>query len=279
MCAPSPPAPPDYSAAATAQGAANKEAALATGQLSNPNINSPAGARRVTYTTDPVTGNPIPTITDSYAPGQQALYDKDIALKGLMADLGIGAAGKAQGILGSPVDFSGAPAAPGGGEKTRQQVYDAMMARVNTDYDRQLDNTNSNLVARGIPVGSKAYAREMEMLDRGRNDARNVAIQGSGQEAQRDFGMDMDARRQAITEILAKRQTPINEISAFRSGSQISPLTFQPYTGATVGPAPVMQGAIAQGQAQQNAYNAEVANSNAMMSGLFQLGSAGIGLI
>ena len=109
-------------------------------------------------------------------------------------------------------------------------------------------------------------------------DRLQQAILAAGGEAQRDFGMDMDARRQAITEIMAQRQTPLNEIGAFRSGSQIAPLSFQPYTGTTVQPAPHFQGVVAQGQANQNAYNAQQANQNAMMSGLFQLGAAGMGL-
>ena len=48
---PSPPAQPDYAAAAQAQGAANKEAAIASAKLSNPNITSPYGNQTVTYGT------------------------------------------------------------------------------------------------------------------------------------------------------------------------------------------------------------------------------------
>lgn len=47
----SPPPAPDYAAAAQAQGAANKDAAIATAKLSNPNITSPYGNQTVTYGT------------------------------------------------------------------------------------------------------------------------------------------------------------------------------------------------------------------------------------
>lgn len=46
---PSPPAQPDYGAAAKAQGQANVDAAIASAKLSNPNINSPYGNQTVTY--------------------------------------------------------------------------------------------------------------------------------------------------------------------------------------------------------------------------------------
>ena len=60
----SPPPAPDYAAAATAQGAANVDAARATARLSNPNIFSPFGSQTVTY------GTPV---------FDQAAYDKAVA--------------------------------------------------------------------------------------------------------------------------------------------------------------------------------------------------------
>lgn len=48
---PSPPPAPDYTGAAQAQGAANREAAIASAKLSNPNITSPYGNQTVTYGT------------------------------------------------------------------------------------------------------------------------------------------------------------------------------------------------------------------------------------
>lgn len=46
---PAPPPAPDYAAAATAQGAANLDAARLTARLSNPNISTPLGGQRVTF--------------------------------------------------------------------------------------------------------------------------------------------------------------------------------------------------------------------------------------
>lgn len=60
----SPPAAPDYTAAATAQGAANVDAARVQARLSNPNVVSPYGNQTVTY------GSPV---------FDQAAYDKAMA--------------------------------------------------------------------------------------------------------------------------------------------------------------------------------------------------------
>lgn len=269
MCAPSAPPPPDYQGAAVAQGQANKDAAIATGQISNPNINAPTGQRRVTWQNDPVTGNPVPTITDSYSDSQQRIFDLNQQGQEGLATVGRDAVDRVGGILGQDVNFNRDLGTQAQG---RQQVIDSMMSRFDTDQGRQKQNAESNLTARGIPRGSEAWNREMEMMDRARTDALQQATISADAKS-------MDERRQAITELMAQRQTPLNEISALRTGSQVNPLQFQPYTGATVQPTPIMQGALAQGQAGQNAYNSQVAQQNAMMGGLFSLGSAGIGLI
>lgn len=267
MCAPSPPPPPDYAGAAVAQGAANKDAAIASSQLSNPNIVGPTGRQTVTYANDPITGNPIPTVTQTYSPEQQRIFDINQQGQLGLSQIGADAVGRIGGILGQDVNFD---RDLGTQSQGRQEVIDAMMNRVNQDIGRRQEGIESTLTARGIPRGSEAWNREMDQLDRSRNDALQQSIVGADARA-------MDERRQGITELLAERQTPLNEISALRTGSQVSPLQFQGFSGSTVGAAPVMQGAVAQGNAAQNAYNQSVGSSNAMMGGLFKLGAAGIG--
>jgi hypothetical protein len=274
MSKPSAPKAPDYAAAATAQGAANKEAAIASSQLSNPNIIAPEGSQTVSYANDPLTGNPIPTVTQTYSPEIQQNFEKSNYLQGLLADLGIQGADKAQGILGEKLDFSGAPAMPGSSDAIRKSVIDAMMSRTNEDLGIRESNVNSDLIARGIHPGTPAYATEMNRIDRARNDARTQAELAAGQEAQRDFGMDMGSRQQYITELLAQRQTPLNEISALRSGSQVNPLQFQNFSGSQVAPAPIFAGTQAQGQADADIYNAKLGTYNAGLGGLFKIGAA-----
>lgn len=277
MCAPSPPPAPDYAGAATAQGEANIDAARATAKLSNPNVINPYGTQTVTYGAG---GDPdVGTVTQTFSPEQQALYEKSVQTKGLLGDLGITGATALQGVVGKDLDFSGAPAAPGSSGQTREDVINAMMSRVNTDTTNQRDQRNSDLIAAGIRPGTAAYGTAMDQIDRQYNDARQQAIIAGGTEASRDFGMDTQARKDAIAEILARRQTPLNEINALTSGSQVnnpfaSNLGYQ--AGANAAPAPIMDATKAQGAWDQNAYAQSVGQSNAMMSGLFGLGSAGI---
>lgn len=273
--APSPPPPPDYAGAATAQGAANKETAIASSRLNNPNVVNPYGTQSWTEGTNP---DDRPTLTQTLSPEQQALYQKGMESKGLLADLGVQGSTALKGVVGTGVDFSGAPAGAQGSEAIRQRVIDAAMSRANEDYGKQTDQMNSDLIARGIRPGTKAYADSQQMIERSRNDARNQAEVAGGNAASQAYSMDAQRRKDAIAEILAQRQTPLNEINALMSGSQVSNPFAVPGAAqnTNIAPPPIFGAAQAQGQANQNAYNAQAAGGQGMMSGLFQLGAAGI---
>ncbi len=276
MCSPSAPAPPDYAAAATAQGAANKEAAIASSRLNNPNVVNPYGTQ--TWQ-EGATAEDRPTMTQTFSPEQQALYEQSMQTKGLLGGLGTQGATALQGIIGNSLDLSGAPAAPGSAEQTRQGAYDAIMSRVNEDTTGQRDQRNSDLIAAGIRPGTKAYDDAQNQISRQYNDARQQAILASGQEGQRDFTMDTQRRKDAIAEILAGRQTPLNEINALMSGSQVTNPFAVPGAAqnSNIAPAPLFGAAQAQYGADMNQYNAGAAQNNAMMGGLFSLGGAALG--
>lgn len=214
------------------------------------------------------------TIRQQFSPEQQKIYDQQVRVKQLLGGLGEQGATSLQGIVGRPLDFSGMPAMPGNAEATRQKVIDSMMSRVNQDTDIARDNTNSDLIAAGIRPGSKAYDNKMHMIDRSYNDARNQAFLASGQEASRDFGLDSERRRQAITEMLSQRQVPLNEITALMSGSQVqNPFAMPGYGGVgQVQPSPIF--------AAQNAlsgYNTDLFNAQAAGAGNTQGGLIGLG--
>jgi hypothetical protein len=225
-----------------------------------------------------------------------------------MGMLGLGAADVAGGTLSNPLDFAGMPDTksvldhntvpyPEESESVRRSVIDAMMGRVNEDYGKATDQANSDLIAAGIRPGSKAYGDRMQMIERSRNDAKSQAELTAGSEVARQFGMDlsraqqiqgaqqqgfgqgMDTRRQAITEALAKRTQPLNEISAFRSGSQISPLQFPGVSPTQVAPAPLFGAAQAQYGAAGDMYNAQAQQSQGLQNGLFSLGAAALPLL
>ena len=276
MCSPSPPPAPDYAGAAAAQGVANKEAATASSRLNNPNVVNPYGTQ--TWT-EGATAEDRPTLTQTFSPEQQALYDQSMQTKGLLGELGTQGATALKGVIGNQLDLSGAPAAPGSAEQTRQSTFDAMMARVNEDTAGQREQRNADLIAAGIRPGTKAYDDAQNLISRQYNDARNQAMLASGQEAQRDFGMDTQRRKDAIAEILAGRQTPLNEINALMSGSQVSNPFAVPGAAqnANIGAAPIFPAAQAQYDASIDGYNAQAAGNQALMGGLFKLGGAAIG--
>lgn len=274
MCAPKPPKAPDMVAAAQAQGAANVDAARATAQLSNPNIITPYGTQTVTYEGD------IPTMTQTFSPQEQALYETNTQMRQELGDVGVKGAGALGQVIGQNLDLSGLPAGPGDSAATRDKVYDAMMSRVNQDLGRREEDTRSTLVAQGIRPGTPAWDTEMERIDRARTDAGLQAQIAAGGEASRDFGMDSELRRTALAEYLTGRQTPLNEVTALMSGSQVSNPFAQVggyQAGAVTQPTPILAGQQAQWGADMDRYAQQSANSNALVSGLFGLGSAGIG--
>jgi hypothetical protein len=167
---------------------------------------------------------------------------------------------------------------PGNAEDTRNKVINAMMSRVNEDTNVSRDNANSELIAAGIRPGSTAYDNRMRSIDRAYNDARNVAFMSAGQEAQRDFGMDEERRRQAITEMLAQRQVPINEITALMSGSQVqNPFAAPGFQGGNqIAPAPTFAGMNALSGYNTDLYNAQAGSAANQQAGLMGLGSTAI---
>lgn len=268
MCAPDAPPAPNYAAAAREQGIANRDAAIAGSMISNPNIYAPEGSQTITYRNDPVTGNPVPTVNRTYSPEYQEIFDKNTQLSGLLADLSLSSGNIASDVLQTPLDFDATLGSLGEG---KQATIDSLMRRYDTDAGRRRDQINSDLVARGISPGTEAYTREMEMLDRQRNDAYNQATLSADER-------NLNDRRQSITELLAERQTPLNEISAFRTGSQINPISFtQNVSGQNVQPAPIFAGQQAQYGAALDQYNAEAGQYGNMMGGLFGLGSSYLG--
>jgi len=273
---PSPPPAPDYAGAAVAQGAANKETAIASSRLNNPNVINPNGTQ--TWT-EGETADSRPTLTQTLSPEQQRLYDQSAQTKGLLGELGIQGATSLKDVVGQNLDLSGAPAGGGSYDATRKSVYDAMMSRANEDYGKQTDDANSQLIAAGIRPGTKAYADRMQMIERSRNDAKSQAEIAGGNAASQAFTMDTQRRKDAISELLAQRQTPLNEINALMSGSQVSNPFAVPGASqnSNIAPAPIFGAAQAQYGAQSNAYNAQQAQNASMMNGLFSLGSAWLG--
>lgn len=259
------PDPPDYAAAAKEQGTANLDAAIATGVLNRPNEVNPFGSRTWDQTGSYRVGErdvPIFTGTTDLTPTGQSLFNKDLALKTGMMDLGASTLQQTQNTLGKPFD----PAA------NRDQIVDAMYRRQTRLLDPKIEQgrtrLDTDLINRGFSVGDKGYETSMGNFNREAEaqygDARDRALTSGAQ--------------QAIQEALISRQQPLTELNALRTGAMPQQPQFQAYGGAgQVNAAPVFAGAQAAGNAAMQQYGIETGAMNNMLSGMFGMGAAYLG--
>ena len=284
------PPTPDYAGAAVAQGAANLESARATAKLSNPNMYTPYGTSLVSYEGD------VPTVRQTLTPTAQKTLEAQQNVDLSLSNLAQKGTGIASSVLDKPFSFGGPDVQtsldlsnvakmPVNAGMTGQE---AIMQRLNPSLARQRTSTETQLINQGLRPGTEAYDNAIRLLGEQETDARTQAVlqglnldigantQGYNQALQSgQFGNI--AQQQALAQAIQQRQMPLNEINALTSSAQIENPQFQSYTGANVAATPVFAGAQAQGAFEQNKYNQQVAQQNAMTQGLFSLAGAGAG--
>lgn len=285
---PSAPAAPDYTGAAVAQGQANVDTARVQGQMNNPNIVGPLGGQTVTWNGDQ------PTVTQTLTPDAQATLDAQQQVQKSLADLGVQGIGTAQNVLSSAfnpnlpnvqtsLDTSGVAKMPVNAGTTGQ---DAIMERLQPQLQLMDDQTRQRLANEGLVPGGEAYKNAMLDVNQQKNDLMSqAALQGIGLDTaanQQGYNQALQsaqfgntATQQSLAQQLQLRNQPLNEISGLMSGSQIQMPQFQGYQGSNIAAAPIMQGAMAQGQSAMDQYGIQSANSNSSNAGTMGLlGSA-----
>ena len=120
-----------------------------------------------------ITGIPQAATTFADTGQQQTTFDQS----------GAASAGNIQSTYGPSDDFS----------SDRQNVQDALMARINPQLAVEKDQLTQQLADQGIRYGSQAYQSAMDNYNRQSNDARFSAISQAGSEQQRM--MDMAAQK------------------------------------------------------------------------------------
>lgn len=259
-----PPAP-DYIGAANAQGAANIEAARASGKLSNPSFRNPLGSRDVTfgYNNDP----DQVFVQDSLTPVGQQRFDQEQRINTGLGNIGEQGLGYVQSTLNSPFDTSVLPARSINAGQTAQ---DAILSRLEPQIEKDRETLRTQLINQGIR-GGEAYDDAQTRQGQRENDLRiAAALQG--------IQTGDQSRQQAIQEQSFLRSEPLNMLNAVRSASPVAMPQFQGYTGQNVQAAPIMAATQAQGQAQQGLYNAQVGQQNGLLSTLGTLGAAGLNM-
>lgn len=219
--APAAPAAPDPAATAAAQATANKETAVAQANINMVNQYTPQGTLEYKQRGTAEDGTPQYSATQTYSPEQQKLYDLTNQAAQQYGETANTQLAAVKGKLAQPLDFSSLGAAPVINEATRQSVADSMYQRLNPQLERDRSALETSLANQGITAGSSAYNTAMDELNRSKTDARLAIDSQAGNEASRLYGLESSARNAAINEMMQQRSTPLNELSAMLSGSQV----------------------------------------------------------
>lgn len=292
---------PDYAAAASAQGAANKDAALATAALNSPNQVTPQG--NLTWTIRPGADptNPQPgdwTATTSLSPDQQQLYSSNMQTQQGLAALGNKAIGSVSPVIGTDLDTKNLPGAvtsniptsadafANDAAKARQSYYDTSTRLYGEQFGQQEDALRTQLANQGFQEGSAGYTREMNNFQRNRDTAYQNAADTATQKGYdlqsqqlsnliNATGAQNASRSSGIQQQAALRELPINEIIGLMSGTQVSnPQFSQGGTGAQVQAAPMYNAFNDSANAKLGASNANAASNQALYGGLTTLAMA-----
>lgn len=187
--------------------------------------------------------------TTTLSPEQQAIFNQTQQAQGNLAGLASDQSAAMRDYLNKPFEFNNGDA--------EQWAYDLASPRILAQQGQNEEQIRSTLANKGIREGSAAWNAEMSRMTNANTDQLNqLALTGRGQ---------------AFNEALTARNQPINELGALLSGSQVS----MPQFAAT--PQTGVGGVDYTGLVNQK-YQADSANHQNMMGGLFGLASAGIGM-
>lgn len=264
---PETPATPDYRSAAEATAKGNLDAARQATAANRVNQVTPYGSLKYEITGQDPYGNPTWTATSALSPDQQELYNYDIASSKGLGQLQGKGLNYVSNMLDQPFNTSGLAST---GINAGEQMSESIMRRLQPNLQMEQKQFDAQMANQGIPLGSEAYQNAKRSFDERQNDRLTSAIiQGT------DTGMR--ARGQGFSELAYQRNEPINTLNAVRSGSQVTnPNSFfvnAPQQATTAG-ADYLGAAGMTGNANIASANAANAQRNAMISGLFSLGSA-----
>ena len=254
------PAAPDPYKTAAAQGGMNMDTAITQQFLNSGTQVNPWG----TVATD-VTGNntfvdsqgktitvPKFTQTTTLSPEQQAIFNQSQAAEGNLAGIANEQSAFLKDYLNKPFEFNN--------QDAEKWAFDLASPRIRQGQMQAEDSLRSTLANKGIREGSAAWNAEMSRMTNANTDQMNqLALTGRGQ---------------AFSEAMATRNQPINEITALLAGSQVS----NPAQMSGAMPQAGVAGVDYTGLVNQK-YQADMANYQNKMGGLFGLASAGIGLL
>lgn len=254
MDAPSPPPAPDPKETAAAQSQMNKETAVAQYGLNATNQVTPQGSLTYRQIGTWEDGTPRFEATTAYSPTEQGIYESGAKSRQNLANIGATQSEKIGNLLNTPFSIDAA---------RDNKISQIQKGFLDPQWQEQQAALETQLINKGIRPGSEQYKREMRDFSTNRQRAYDQSY--------------LDAYKMAEGSALTERNQPINEISALMSGSQVSNPAYQSTPTPGVAPTDYL-GAVQQNLNQQNlGYQAQVNANQGLMSGLFGLGSAGLG--
>lgn len=260
----------------------NITTAMAQSVLNGVNQVTPYGSLKYSYAGPVDLGNGVVVprwqAEQTLAPDQQKLYDSTTKISQGALDLGQGYVDRIGTATKDPFNYDGLPGAPVYDETYRKQQLANIQARNQPFQDRERAALEQRLADRGVGIEDPAYRTAMDQYYRGLNDFNLGADLQAGTEARNSFNTEATTRDRAIAERANLRSQPINELTSllgFGNGGVRGPQfvnTPQTQVQATDTMAPY---AMQQQSALQQQQMANQSN-NALMGGLFGLGSAGL---
>lgn len=272
---PSPPAAPDPVATANAQGAANKDTAVAQAQLNAMNQITPYGNLR--YTSTPSSSDPtVPqyTATETLSPPEQQLLQTTQGLQQGGANAAGDYLSQIQNNANNPFPSGQLNPLTTDFTADNQATVAALQARQQPQMQHDQAALNNTLANQGITPGSDAWKYAQTQLSQNQNDLLTQQQLAGNQEQQALFGMNMATNQAQFGEQAQEQQMPINELDALLSSSQVQNPSYVSTPQTQVGQTPLSQDVYASYQGNVNNYNQQVAQQNQTMSGLFGLGGS-----
>lgn len=328
------PAPPDYAGAANAQAQSSREVTEQQTWANRPTINTPFGQQTwaVQPTWDPSTGQYINQWTQNtnLTPESQAALDSQMRLQQGRSDMAEGLLNRSRDEYGQPMNWDqfqqlqtsldvpdyqseqiqrGIGNTPDYIKSAEDAIYNQWSSRQEPRMQQESEGLRTQLYNMGLKEGDEAYNRELQRLTQDQNDARQQAQYqatiGSGAEAQRMQGMDVQsgnfansaaqqalqqqlalgsqrfgqqqtaagfqntARQQQIAEEMQRRGFSLNEINAILTGQQVGMPSMPGFNAANRSEGiQALQAAGMQSQDAWNAYNAQQQATQGTLSGL-----------
>lgn len=245
---------PDYESAANQTAANNLAAARAATAANRVNQVTPYGSLNYTQSGTDSYGNPMWTATQSIDPSLQGAVDKSKAAV-------------------NEFDFNQftPTGLPSYGINPGESYTDAIMRRLQPNQQHQSQMSDQQLANQGIMPGSEAYNNAKRLLAQSQNDQLTSAVTGG-------MNTGLAANQQAYNQQQGAYTTNLNAPFNYASNVKAfaTPGYVNPSQQATTAGADIMGAMGLTNQSNQANANATNAQNNAMMSGLFSLGGAGI---